>query len=279
MCCSLGVAWAHGWLFVALLGEGLLLMLFSQAGMLSLAIAGHVGIWLVRENVEWCNVCCRAVRQPQRRWGLSRVLSAPGAMSRGSRGPIVWRAGVLADGAAHHRCIRFHRVFRRVIAALDTRRRSAPAERPQPTFEPSLAVAIEPAGERNNHCRWEAQQARHQSRHGDACSAIDCASLASENWSNDSNSNARMGGKMDVANHVAPANALAVINLINAIGLASVPHQNGNGLQVACLGFSPWILPRKTDDAATHSRGTNSIKFPHSQPFPRNAIKRPSFWD
>jgi NNP family nitrate/nitrite transporter-like MFS transporter len=135
-----------GWLFVALLGEGLLLMLFSQAGILPVAIALMLAFGLF---VKMSNGATYAVVPFVNRKALGTVAGIVGA--GGNVGAVMagllfgepefWPTALLVIGvfvaAASFVALSLH---------LTPEGASAPAHRPQPTFEPSLAVAIEPAG-------------------------------------------------------------------------------------------------------------------------------------
>ena len=71
------------WLFIALFGEGIGLMLFSQATTLTLAIPLMIAVRDVREDVERRHVRRRAVHQSPGAGRGERASSAPAA----TRGP------------------------------------------------------------------------------------------------------------------------------------------------------------------------------------------------
>jgi len=135
-----------GWLFVALLGEGLLLMLFSQAGILPLAITLMLAFGLF---VKMSNGATYAVVPFVNRKALGTVAGIVGA--GGNVGAVLagllfgepefWPTALLLIGVFVSAAS-----FVALSLQLTPAGASAPAHRPQPTFEPSLAVAIEPTG-------------------------------------------------------------------------------------------------------------------------------------
>jgi NNP family nitrate/nitrite transporter-like MFS transporter len=134
-----------GWLFVALLGEGMLLMLFSQAGILPLSIALMLAFGLF---VKMSNGATYAVVPFINRPALGTVAGIVGA--GGNVGavlagllfgePETWPTALLVIGvfvsAASFIALSLH---------LTLEGTSVPARGPQPAFEPSVGLTIEPA--------------------------------------------------------------------------------------------------------------------------------------
>jgi MFS transporter, NNP family, nitrate/nitrite transporter len=135
-----------GWLFVALLGEGLLLMLFSQAGILPLAICLMLAFGLF---VKMSNGATYAVVPFINRPALGTVAGIVGA--GGNVGAVIagmlfgepefWPTALLMIGV-------FVAATSFLALSLRVTPESTTAESPRPrlAFEPALTRALEPAG-------------------------------------------------------------------------------------------------------------------------------------
>jgi NNP family nitrate/nitrite transporter-like MFS transporter len=129
-----------GWLFVALLGEGLLLMLFSQAGILPLAIGLMLAFGLF---VKMSNGATYAVVPFINRRALGTVAGIVGA--GGNVGAVL--AGLLfGEPEFWPTALLLIGVFVSVASFFALSLHLSPAVSKTPVFEPSLSVAIEPAG-------------------------------------------------------------------------------------------------------------------------------------
>jgi len=144
-----GAAWGLqgriGWLFVALLGEGLLLMLFSQAGVLPLAIVLMLAVALFVKMSNGATyalvpfINCRALGT------VAGIVGAGGNVGAVLAGllfaePETWPTALLLIGifvsAASFIALSLHLTPERIMT---------PAHRPQPMADLSRAVHFEPA--------------------------------------------------------------------------------------------------------------------------------------